>query len=429
MSLTAASLPLSGPGALPLWSAIPFVVLLLCVAALPLLAPKWWHSNRNRAIISFSLGLPVAVFVAFRDPPALIHTILDYVAFIALLGALYIISGNICFHGTLPGTPGSNTFLLALGAVLTNVAGTTGAAMLLIRPFLKANHTRSSRVHLVVFFILIVANCGGCLTPLGDPPLFLGFLRGVPFQWTLGLWKEWAFVLGGLLLMFYLWDRRRYSLEGKPEAPRTEALRIEGTFNFLLLSGVIATVLASGFWIHPRFGEAVAQIAQAAIMGALALVSLWLTPRAIREENEFSWHPLVEVVVLFAGIFAAMIPALSILSSKGPSLGVAAPWHYFVATGVLSAFLDNAPTYLAFLSLAQHLPDEVAGTTSAVLQGISCGAVFFGALTYIGNGPNFMVKAIAEHSGIRMPSFFGYLGWALAVLSPLLAAVAFLFLR
>jgi len=409
------------------------VVLLLCVAVLPLLAPTWWHSNRNRAIVSFSLGLPVAVFVAFCDPPALIHTILDYVAFIALLGALYIISGNICFHGTLPGTPGSNTLILALGALLTNVAGTTGAAMLLIRPFLKANRMRSSRVHLVVFFILIVANCGGCLTPLGDPPLFLGFLRGVPFQWTLGLWKEWAFVVGGLILMFYLWDRRQYAGEAKPEAPRPEErrepLRVDGTFNFLLLSGVIATVLASGFWLHPRFGEAAAQIAQSVVMGALALASLGLTPRAIREENEFSWHPLVEVVVLFAGIFAAMIPALSILAAKGSSLNVKEPWQYFVATGALSAFLDNAPTYLAFLSLAQYLPNEVGGTTSAVLQGISSGAVFFGALTYIGNGPNFMVKAIAEHSGIRMPSFFGFLGRALVILTPLLAAVAILFLR
>jgi len=412
--------------ALPVWSALPFVGLLIAVAALPLLAPHWWHSNRNRALVSSSFGIPVAVYVAIRDPGALGHTALEYAAFISLLGSLYIISGNVCVRGTLPGTPGANTLLLAVGAMLTNVTGTTGAAMLLIRPFLKANRNRTSRVHHVVFFILIVANCGGCLTPLGDPPLFLGFLKGVPFQWTLRLWKEWALVVGSLLVMFYVWDRRRFRPE-EVSAPKT--LEIAGKFNLLLLGGVIATVLAGGFWVHPAYGEIAAQVFQCVLMGALAAASLRWTPRSLREENEFSWHPFVEVVVLFAGIFASMIPALSVLQTHAPRLGVTEPWQFFAATGGLSAFLDNAPTYLAFLSLAQALPDEVAGTTHAVLQAISCAAVFFGALTYIGNGPNFMVKAIAEHAGIPMPSFFGFLGRALMILGPLLLAVALLFMR
>jgi len=423
---------MTDPAALPLWSALPFAGLLVSVAVFPLVAPHWWHSNRHRALVSFSFGIPVAIYVAFRNPAALGLAALEYAAFISLLGSLYVISGNVCVRGTLPGTPAANTLLLAFGAVLTNLVGTTGAAMLLIRPFLKANRGRPSQAHLVIFFILIVANCGGCLTPLGDPPLFLGFLKGVPFQWTLRLWKEWAFVVGSLLVMFYVWDRRCGPAATNSPASGVAApqqFRIEGKFNLLLLLGVIGTVLAGGFWVHTAYGEVAAQVFQCVVMGALAIASLLLTPRSLREENEFSWHPFVEVVVLFAGIFAAMIPALSILQSRAPSLGVTEPWQFFLATGGLSAFLDNAPTYLAFLSLAQQLPDEVAGTTHGVLQAISCGAVFFGALTYIGNGPNFMVKAIAEHAGIPMPSFFGFLGWALLLLGPLLLATDFLFMR
>lgn len=412
--------------ALPWWSALPFVCLLVGVAVLPLAVPHWWHSNLNRGIVSLGLGMPVAIFVAFRDPGALAHTALEYVAFIALLGSLYIVSGNVCVRGALPGSPAVNTLLLAGGAVLTNVAGTTGAAMLLIRPFLKANQQRASKVHLVTFFILIVANCGGCLTPLGDPPLFLGFLKGVPFQWTLGLWKEWTFVTGSLLLIFYLLDRKRFAVEGAPAAA-PQRVEIAGKLNLIFLLGIIGTVLGGGFWVHPRFGETAAQLVQSIVMALLAGASLLLTPRSLREENGFSWHPFVEVVVIFAGLFATMIPALSILRANGPSLGVSKPWQFFAATGGLSAFLDNAPTYLAFLSLAQHLPDEVAGTTHAVLRAVSAGAVFFGALTYIGNGPNFMVKAIAEHAGIPMPSFFGFLARTLVILGPLLLAVGFLF--
>jgi Na+/H+ antiporter NhaD/arsenite permease-like protein len=413
--------------AFPAWSALPFIGLLLCVAVMPLLAAEWWHSNWSKTLVSFAFGLPVGIYVYQHDPAALAHTGLEYLAFVSLLGSLYVISGNIVLRGVGGGSPFSNTCVLLLGGLLANLVGTTGAAMLLIRPFLKANRHRPSRVHQIVFFILIVANCGGCLTPLGDPPLFLGFLKGVPFEWTLRLWKGWLVILSGLLVVFYILDRRL--ARTAPAAAPSEAVQIQGKFNILLLAGVVAAVLAAGFWVHPQFGEIVAPLFQSVVLAVLAVVSLMATPRSLREENEFSWHPFLEVVVLFVGIFTAMIPALSLLQTKGASLGVSEPWHYFVATGVLSAFLDNAPTYLAFFTLSQYLPDEVAGTTHRVLQAISSGAVFFGALTYIGNGPNFMVKAIAEHAGIRMPSFFGFLGWSLAILGPLLLLVALLFFR
>jgi Na+/H+ antiporter NhaD/arsenite permease-like protein len=370
----------------------------------------------------------VAAFVAFRDAPLLGHAALEYLAFVCLLGSLYVISGGIRVAGSLAGTPLANTGLLALGAALANLIGTTGAAMLLIRPLLRANQGRASRVHLVVFFILIVANCGGCLTPLGDPPLFLGFLRGVPFEWTFRLWKEWLAVVGVLLAIFNFCDRRAFRREdiASPADPgeaveRRQPVRLQGFANLFLLLGVVGVVLASGFWIYPGLGETASLILQSLAMAALAGISLRITPREVRESNGFSWHPFVEILVLFAGIFSAMVPALAVLRTRGAALGVSEPWQYFWATGLLSALLDNAPTYLAFLSLAQHLPDEVAGTTHATLAAVSLGAVFFGALTYIGNGPNFMVKAIAEEAGVRMPSFFGYLGWSATILLPLLA--------
>jgi Na+/H+ antiporter NhaD/arsenite permease-like protein len=420
----------------PLWAVVPFVGLLLSIAIVPLVAGPWWHSNRNKALLSLGFGVPAALLALFYDPHALGHTALEYLAFVCLLGSLFTISGGIRVAGSLAGTPLANTGVLALGAILANLVGTTGASMLLIRPFLRANDRRKARTHLVVFFIFVVANCGGCLTPLGDPPLFLGFLKGVPFQWTLSLWKEGLAVVGALLVVFNLYDQHRFHKEdlASPEdldvvVERHDPLRLEGSFNFLLLAGVIAAVLASGFWIYPRWGETRALLAQSVAMALLGATSYALTPRKLHEENEFNWHPLIEVMVLFAAIFAAMIPALDVLKTHGASLGVSKPWQYFWATGSLSSFLDNAPTYLAFLSMSQYLPDEIVGTSAAALTAISCGAVFFGAMTYIGNGPNFMVKAIAEHAGVRMPSFFGYMAWSLAVLAPLFLGVTFLFFR
>lgn len=413
---------------MPLWSVLPFVCLLLAIAVLPLLLPGWWHSNWNKALVSLGFGIPVGIFVALRHPSALGHTGLEYAAFISLLGSLFVISGGLRLGGSLPSTPASNVALLAVGAVLANLVGTTGAAMLLVRPFLQANRARSRKAHLLVFFILIVANCGGCLTPLGDPPLFLGFLKGVPFLWTLTLWKEWAFVCGLLLVTFYGLDRMLSRGEGSP--PSGEGgVRLEGAINLLGLAGVIGTILVSGLWVKDRYGETTAQIFQSAGLLGLGGLSLVLTPRRVREANEFSWHPFGEVVVLFLGIFAAMIPALEVLRSKGPSLGVSSPAGYFWATGSLSSILDNAPTYLAFYSAAQYLPDEVAGTSVRVLSAISLGSVFFGALTYLGNGPNLLVRAIAEQAGVKTPSFFGYIAWAAIVLVPILALVTILFFR
>jgi Na+/H+ antiporter NhaD/arsenite permease-like protein len=426
---------LTDPGAsMPIWTVIPFAALLLSIAVLPLFASHWWHDNRNKARVAVLFGIPAVVIVLVYDARALGHTALEYLAFVSLLGSLFAISGGVRVSGSLAGTPLSNTAILALGAVLANLVGTTGAAMLLIRPYLRANRRRSSKVHLVVFFIFVVANCGGLLTPMGDPPLFLGFLQGVPFQWTLGLWKPWLAVVGTLLVLFNLYDQYRFHREDleSPEdldevVERHAPLRVEGIHNFPLLVGVIATVLSSGLVVHPRLGETAGMVYQTLTMGLLAAISLRTTPKRIRDENEFSWHPFIEVAVLFAAIFAAMIPALSTLRTRGAALGVTHPWQFFWAAGSLSAVLDNAPTYLAFLSMAQHLPDEIVGTTHAALSAIACGAVFFGALTYIGNGPNFMVKAIAEHAGVKMPSFFGYLVWSVMILLPVFVVVTFLF--
>ena len=423
---------------LPIWSAAPFAGMLLAIAVLPLVVEQWWGNNRNKAIVSAVLGLPVALYFVFANPERLGHTALEYGAFVCLLGVLFVISGGIHIKGGPAGTPLSNTVTLALGAVIANAIGTTGASMLLIRPLLRANDHRRHRAHVVIFFIFIVSNVGGCLTPLGDPPLFLGFLRGVPFEWTFRLWREWLFMTGALLVIFNLLDQYQFNREElaykeslmdlvQPERP----IEIEGKINFLLLACVVAAVFAGGRFVQPRYGDVVAKIWQVGAAVVLALLSLLLTQRQVRYENRFSWHPIVEVGVLFAGIFATMIPALLLLEQRGAALGVTKPWQFFWAAGGLSSFLDNAPTYLTFYTLAQslHLPPEVAGMTHAVLAAISCGAVFMGANTYIGNGPNFMVRSIAEHSGVRMPSFFGYMAWAAAILLPLFACVTFVFFR
>ena len=409
---------------MPAWTILPFAGLLLAIAFLPLLTPKWWDRNRNKAIIAFLFGLPVAIAMAVRDWHAVVHAGLEYVAFVSLLGALFVISGGVRLQGLGRGTPWSNAGILALGAVLANLCGTTGASMLLIRPYLAANASRTSKGHLVVFFIFVVSNIGGVLTPLGDPPLFLGFLHGVPFTWTLRLWKEWALACGLVIAVFLVVDTI-FARRERP-APGPDGFRIEGLLNLLLLVGVVGVILAAGLWIYPRFGGTASLLTQAAAMSALAGLSMAVTPRRIRIANEFTWHPLVEVLVLFAGIFAAMMPALVVLRENGPTLGLEKTWQLFWASGALSAILDNAPTYLAFLSAMQHLPDEVAGTTHHALAAISCGVVFCGALTYIGNGPNLLVRAIAEHSGVKVPSFFAYMLWAVVILVPLFVAVTLL---
>jgi Na+/H+ antiporter NhaD/arsenite permease-like protein len=407
----------------PLYSVVPFVAMLLAIAVCPLWVPHWWESNRNKLIASAVLGLPVLAVYGLRHPAALMHTAVDYVSFIVLLAGLFVISGGILLRGDLEATPAINTGFLVLGGVLASFVGTTGASMLLIRPLLQTNGQRTHVKHTVIFFIFIVSNVGGMLTPLGDPPLFLGHLAGVPFTWTFRLWPHWGLMLVVLLATFFVFDSVQFSREPlsalRRDRTRIEPLRVQGGLNAFWLVGVVLAVA----FLHAPWREV-------AIV-ALAAVSLWLTPQRIRRDNGFSAGPMIEVAVLFAGIFLTMIPALELLRLRGDELGVRAPWQFFWASGALSSFLDNAPTYLTFLALAQglRLPADVVGVPAGILAAISVGAVAMGANTYIGNAPNFMVKAIAEEAGVKMPSFFGYMLYSGAILLPLFVVVTLVFFR
>ncbi|MBI5365657.1 MAG: sodium:proton antiporter [Planctomycetes bacterium] len=416
---------------LPLWSVLPFVVLLAAIAILPLAAPHLWESNRNKAILALALGLPVGLGIGALDAHHLLETGREYRSFILLLAALYVISGGIHISGAPSGTPLINTAYLAVGALLASFIGTTGASMLLIRPILRANQARKERVHIVLFFILVVSNAGGLLTPLGDPPLFLGFLRGVPFFWTLRLILPWAMAVAWLLVLFHFVDDYYFEKEDLEtrgslveEVHQKAPLVIEGKRNLCYLAGVIAAAFLSGIG-HWPYGV------REALMLGLVVASLRTTSRAVRAANEFSYGPIVEVAVLFAGIFLTMIPALALLHERGRELGFTRPWQFFWGTGLLSSVLDNAPTYLTFLALGQglHLGHDVVGVPHQILSAISVGAVFMGANTYIGNGPNFMVKAIAEAQGTKMPSFGAYAGLACAIMLPLYVALTFAFYR
>jgi Na+/H+ antiporter NhaD/arsenite permease-like protein len=405
----------------PLYSVLPFVAMLLAIAICPLEVPHWWESNRNKLIVAVVLGAPILALYLLRDPAALAHMAGEYVSFIILLAGLYVISGGIVLRGDLVATPLTNTGFLAAGSVLASVIGTTGASMLLIRPLLQTNSERRHVRHTVIFFIFLVSNIGGMLTPLGDPPLFLGYLQGVPFTWTFRLWPVWLVMVLVLLAVYVVWDTRQYAREPMAAIARdrrqVEPLRVRGAVNALWLVGV---VLAVAFLRAP--------LREVAII-ALSAISLWLTPRAIRRDNGFTTYPIVEVAVLFFGIFLTMIPALELLHLRGAELGVRQPWHFFWAAGVLSSFLDNAPTYLTFLALGQGLglAGEVVGVPQAILAAISVGAVAMGANTYIGNAPNFMVKAIAEQAGVPMPSFVGYMLYSATLLLPLFVIVTLVF--
>jgi Na+/H+ antiporter NhaD/arsenite permease-like protein len=399
------------------------VAMLLAIAVCPLRAPHWWEPNRNKAVVAAALGLPVLAAYGVRHPATLLHTGLDYVSFIVLLAGLFVVTGGILLRGDLVATPAANTGFLALGGVLASLVGTTGASMLLVRPLLQTNSERTHVKHTVVFFIFIVSNVGGMLTPLGDPPLFLGYLAGVPFTWTLQLWPHWALMLAVLLAGYFAYDSVQFAREPlaalRRDRSRVTPLRVNGGLNGLWLGGVILAVA----FLHAPWREL-------AIV-AVAALSLWLTPWRIRRDNGFSAGPMVEVAVLFAGIFATMIPALDLLRLRGDELGVRTPWQFFWATGALSSFLDNAPTYLTFLALGQglRLPAEVVGVPGSILAAISVGAVAMGANTYIGNAPNFMVKAIAEEAGVKMPSFFGYMMYSSTILLPLFVVVTLMFFR
>ena len=423
--------------------------MLLSIAVMPLMAHHWWESNANRAKLTAAIALPFAAWWVYSSGPAgrtqLVHSLEEYLSFITLLGALYVISGGIHIAGSLSGTPLVNAGLLAIGAVLANLIGTTGASMVLIRPLLRANRARRTRTHLVVFFIFVVSNTGGLLTPLGDPPLYLGFLHGVPFEWTLHLLPEWLLVNALLLLVFTFVDRRALARDRReqhdlPAAQDEEPspLRVEGLHNLVFLVGVgVVTVAHGRGWGH---GGEPWPFGVPHVAAVLLSLAAWLTTRpALRVANHFVFAPIVEVAVLFSGIFVTMTAPLLLLNEHGSRLGLSEPWQYFWATGLVSSVLDNAPTYLSFavalagrlgIGVAErgYLADVIAAPGGAtLLAAISCGAVFMGALTYIGNGPNFMVKAMAESAGVRMPSFFGYLRWSLLILLPLFGAVTLLF--
>ncbi len=435
-------------GKLGLWTLAPFVCMLLAVAILPLVAGSWFHRNRNKALVALVLGLPTVVYVISRfGHPGLeltAETAEEYVAFIVLLFALYTISGGIYLAGNLVATPRTNLAFLATGAILASFIGTMGASMVLIRPLLRANSERTHARHTVVFFIFAVSNIGGMLTPLGDPPLFLGFLRGVPFVWTLKLWPQWllgvVLVLAAYLALELYYYRKEPSQARRSDLEDYVPMRLKGAIDILLLALVIAVILFSDQWL--RVGEIIHfPFVREVILVILVVVSVTLGPRRPRAANHFSWAPIVEVAVVFAGIFATMIPALALLQAHGESIGLSQPWHYFWASGLLSAFLDNAPTYLAFASVVQGQVGAatVGGlTASQIVPGlefspadfftaISCGAVMMGAMTYLGNAPNFTVRAIAEHSGLRMPSFLGFIGYASVVLIPIFAIVTVVF--
>ena len=428
-----------GPGqtaGFPLWSLTPFVLMLVSIAVLPLAVPQWWDSNRNKVLLSVVMSLPALAVVLSVDPQLLWHSLLDYASFLTLLGSLFVISGGIYLKGEFAGTPLVNAIFLAVGALFANLIGTTGASMLLIRPFLRANHLRRHRAHLIVFFIFIVSNTAGLLTPLGDPPLFLGFLRGVPFQFTLRLLPQWALVVGGLLVLFNIYDQVVFTKE-EIETHRVMAeivqarhpLQIQGARNFIYLLGVMMAAVLNGHFGWPRG-------VQEAVMITMARISWYTTPRSIHRENHFHFGPIVEVAALFLGIFITMVPALEILNARATAFDLKAPWHFFWLSGGLSSVLDNAPTYLTFTAMASGLLGTSvqnlgamlrSGRGQTLLAAVSCGSVFMGANTYIGNGPNFMVKSIAEGQGIKMPSFAGYMVYSGLILIPLFVIVTFVF--
>jgi Na+/H+ antiporter NhaD/arsenite permease-like protein len=485
-----------------LW-VLPFAGILLCIAIVPLINPHFWEKNLwwiSLFVFCIPMAVIFSVFMGEQLRELTIEKALDYVSFIILLASLFVISGGVYIRGSLSGTPVVNGIFLLIGSVIASFIGTTGASMLLVRPLIRANEHRQKKAHIIIFFIFLVSNIGGVLTPLGDPPLFLGYLQGVPFEWTFRLAPEWAVACVIVLVIFFIVDSYFYKKEGgaavasdaghpmldvarreirealglididsisnerrvsykklhrvkdiltdldsrlgrgaasAPAAP-VEKFGIEGKVNLLLLGGIVIIVFMQGLLMKqlpgqwPRFGP------QEGGMAALLGLSLVLTPykSALRRNNGFTFAPIKEVALLFAGIFATMIPALYILEHRGAALGITEPWQFFWAAGGLSSFLDNAPTYLTFLSLAKglNLPNNLGfvlndggGLTKEILAAISCGAVFMGANSYIGNGPNFMVRSIAEEQGIKMPSFFGYMVYSIAILIPTFILITFIF--
>jgi Na+/H+ antiporter NhaD/arsenite permease-like protein len=443
-----------------LWTS-PFALLLLCIAFFPLIprAQHWWEKNSSKLIVSLVLAVVTCLYYllrkhGFHGTPAgfpslltvLNHSVIeDYIPFIILLFSLYTISGGINLKGDIPAHPATNTLFLAAGAILASLLGTTGAAMLLIRPLLQINSDRKHVKHTVVFFIFLVCNIGGCLLPIGDPPLFLGYLRGVPFLWTLNLWKEWAACTVITLFIYVIWEGIAYRTEAVRDLVKDEGSRVPlaltGKRNLFLLAGVVFAVAL--FVPNKPFPGTSWKIPDChlreIVLVSLAILSLVVTPKDVHKNNDFNFHAIVEVACLFIGIFITMQAPIEILQLMGSRLGLTQPWQFFWISGGLSSFLDNAPTYVVFFSTAAgldpgHAPVMnvlVAGAHASIpiplLTAVSCGSVFMGANTYIGNGPNFMVKSIAERSGVKMPSFFGYMLYSVCILIPVFLLVTFVF--
>jgi Na+/H+ antiporter NhaD/arsenite permease-like protein len=444
---------------LPLYSILPFAGILLSISLFPLFFPHFWHKRYPIVALFWGVVFIVPFLIAYKDTAAMevLHIfLLDYVPFLILLWGLFTVSGGIVFKGSIVGTPFFNTILIAVGTFFASFMGTTGAAMLFIRPLLRANENRKYKTHTVIFFIFLVANIGGSLTPLGDPPLFLGFLHGVPFFWTFKLFFPLAFASILLLGVFFLLDSYYFRKENifavlkSQTKKRREPFKILGTYNFILLLGIVGSVLFSGavhfghisfFSVHLEYQDLIREIATIII----GIASLKITPKLLREANGFNWEPMKEVAILFAAIFATMIAPLAILKAgeKGHLAflvgGLHEPYQFFWLSGMLSSFLDNAPTYLTFLNMALgHFYPGVAEkeaikslieNNELFLEAVSIGAVFMGANTYIGNAPNFMVKSIAEENGVKMPSFLGYIfKWSIPFLIPLFFLVEYIFL-
>ena len=439
----------------PLWG-VPFAGILLSIAVLPLVAPSFWHHHFGKVAAAWGLAflVPFALTFGFGAAAAsAIHVLLaEYLPFVILLTALFTVSGGIYIRGNLHGAPGLNTTILAVGAVLASLMGTTGASMLLIRPLIRANDNRKHQVHVVVFFIFIVSNAGGSLTPLGDPPLFLGFLKGVDFFWTVKhIFPETLFLVGTLLALFYALDswfyHRREEIQPVDPTPDAPALGFDGARNFWLLGVIVGLVLLSGFWKSPVvFDIAGTEVGLPGLVRDIglilvAIVSMKITPDSVHADNQFSWGPMQEVAKLFAGIFLTIVPVIAMLRAGvdgpfGPIIsavtrpdGSPDPAMYFWASGLLSSFLDNAPTYLVFFNTAGGDPQRLMTVLAPTLAAISAGSVFMGANSYIGNAPNLMVKAIAEERGVKMPSFFGYMAWSVGILVPLFIAMTFIWFR
>lgn len=426
---------------IPLISTIPFVLMLLSIAIFPLFWNHWWEKNKNKLIVAIVLSIPIIIYLLMNGlGEKLVETIVfDYIPFIILLGALFTITGGIYLSGDIEATPRVNTTFLGIGAILASLMGTTGAAMLLIRPVIQTNKERTFKVHTILFFIGIVANCGGLLTPLGDPPLFMMYLRGAPFTWFFHLVPEWLLTNALLLIIYFFVDSYFHKKEPAKaiEIDRRviKPIKLQGKLNFIWMAGVVLAVA----FLNEQYLPFISQnhyykfIREAAIVGMAAL-SLLFTTNLLRVSNNFTWEPIKEVAYLFIGIFVTMVPCLLYLESNAKHLGITSPAQFYYFSGLLSSFLDNTPTAVTFHSLAMGLGQTtgtlVAGIPEELLRAISIGAVFFGSMTYIGNGPNFMVKAVAEENNIKMPSFFAYIYmFSLIVLLPVYVIVQLLFVN